>query len=96
MTFVDGGRLIAPNGRFRMAQACLARERTLEYSRGKRACTTRNLIAVRSPDGAHFCPGGAPAVNGITQPCPRYSSGAFRFASTIVREMSNVLMKDSL
>jgi hypothetical protein len=83
--FVDGGRLIAPGGAWRSTQPCLPREKGVVDADGSRPCRDGRIV-VRAPDGAHFCPGGAPAVLGVTQACPRYSSGAFRYASTIVRE----------
>jgi hypothetical protein len=77
--------LIAPRGRWSLQQPCLPREFAI-VSDGKHVCNSSARITVRAPDGAHFCPGGWPAVNGITRSCPRYSSGAYRYASTIVRE----------
>ena len=39
---------------------------------------------VRAPDGAHFCPRpDAPAVEGVTGPCPVWSSGAYRFGTAM-------------
>jgi hypothetical protein len=38
---------------------------------------------VRAPDGAHFCPGGPPAVGGVTDTCPVWSSGAYRYGQAI-------------
>jgi hypothetical protein len=83
--YVDGGRLIAPGGAWSRTRSCLAHERRIVNADGTRSCNRANKIAVRAPDGAHFCPGGAMAVNGITTTCRKYSSGAFRYASTIVR-----------
>jgi hypothetical protein len=85
VSYVDGGRLIAPAGAWSRTRSCLPNERRIVNTDGSRACTRTNRIAVRAPDGAHFCPGGAAAVNGITTTCRKYSSGAFRYASTIVR-----------
>lgn len=85
VAYADGGRLIAPGGEWRSTQSCLAREQGIVDRDGTRPCRNGRIV-VRAPDGAHFCPGGAAAVNGVTTYCPRYSSGAFRYASTIVRE----------
>jgi hypothetical protein len=85
VTFADGSRLIAPGGKWSATQTCLDRERTIVNTDGTRPCTTRNRITVRAPDGAHFCPGGKAAMRGVTGSCPRYASGAYRYASTIVR-----------
>jgi hypothetical protein len=91
--FVDGGRLIAPNGRFRAMRGCLPPERSLVNADGSRPCTRRGLIDVRAPDGAHFCPRGKGAVNGVTGACPRYASGAYRYASTMVREAHRAIFR---
>jgi hypothetical protein len=46
---------------------------------------------VRAPDGAHFCPGGAPAVRGVTDTCPVWSSGANRYGTAIAAPVINDL-----
>jgi hypothetical protein len=89
--YADGGKLIAPYGRWSGTRPCLAHERTLVERDGYRPCTRKNRIAVRAPDGAHFCPGNRPANHGVTAGCPRYSSGAFRYATTIVRSVNDTL-----
>jgi hypothetical protein len=91
VSYVDGGALIAPHGTWSMTRPCLARERTILESDGYRPCTRKNTIAVRAPDGAHFCPGNAPARNGVTIGCTRYSSGALRYATSIVRAVNTTL-----
>jgi hypothetical protein len=85
VTYADGGRLITPRGRWSATQSCLGRERGIVNPDGTRPCSKRDRIAVRAPDGAHFCPGSQDAVRGVTATCPRYSSGAFRYATNIVR-----------
>lgn len=46
---------------------------------------------VRAPDGGHFCPGAVDATNGVTEECPVWSSGAYRYgiamAAPIVRDL---------
>jgi hypothetical protein len=84
VSYADGGRLIAPNGEWSAQRRCLPRERTIVDLFDTRPCDAHDMITVRAPDGAHFCPGEAHAVRGVTGACPRYSSGAFRYASNIV------------
>jgi hypothetical protein len=38
---------------------------------------------VRAPDGGHFCPGAPDANRGVTEECPVWSSGAYRFGSAM-------------
>jgi len=38
---------------------------------------------VRAPDGAHFCPIGAAAREGVVDPCAVWSSGAYRYGSAM-------------
>lgn len=76
---VDGGRHISPDGRWAGILPCLPFEPcpgTLMGGPG--------TIVVRAPDGAHFCPSGKPAVEGVVDRCDQYSSGALRFALTIL------------
>jgi hypothetical protein len=89
--YADGGALIAPHGAWSMTRPCLAREQGIVDSDGRHVCTRANRIAVRAPDGAHFCPGNRAAVRGVTGSCPRYSSGALRYATTIVRSVNTTL-----
>jgi hypothetical protein len=44
---------------------------------------TGGRIAVRAPDGTHFCPIDPRAIRGVVGDCPVYSSGARRFAAAV-------------
>jgi lysophospholipase L1-like esterase len=69
VSFVDAGAAVeAPDGAFTRTLPCLP---------GEDECGPGGTNVVRSDDGVHFCPGAA------SHPCPRYSSGAFRFAGAI-------------
>jgi hypothetical protein len=46
-------------------------------------CPPNGQIAVRSPDGVHFCPDSTTEPGGF--PCPVYASGARRYGEAIVR-----------
>jgi hypothetical protein len=80
VTFVDAGAAVeTPTGRFTWTLPCLSIEPS---------CGPDGTNVVRAPDGAHFCPDGAPATRGVTGSCDEYSSGAFRFALAIVRSVT--------
>lgn len=67
--FVDAGAAVEnPDGSFAASLPCASYEPT---------CDPSGSNPVRSDDGLHFCPGLH------SQPCPLYSSGAFRFAWAI-------------
>jgi hypothetical protein len=76
VTFDDAGQAVMAKGRFTWTLPCLSGE----------PCTGPDRTnIVRAPDGGHFCPTGkASPVNGFEQ-CDVYSSGAFRFASAMLR-----------
>ena len=48
---------------------------------------------VHAPDGGHFCPGAPDATRGVTETCPVWSSGAYRYANTmaapVVRDLGH-------
>jgi hypothetical protein len=72
--YVDGGRLVSPHRKFVTALPCLRGE----------PCTGPDEHGVRTNvvrawDEVHFCPVKLP----LGQPCPVYSSGAYRFALTM-------------
>jgi len=76
VTFDDAGQAVMAKGRFTWTLPCLSGE----------PCTGPDgTNIVRSPDGVHFCPNGKTSpVRGFEQ-CDVYSSGAFRFASAMLR-----------
>ena len=70
--YVDAGQSVLAHGQFTATLPCLPSEQ----------CTgPSGSNVVRSPDGIHFCPTGATAVEGSFDVCPVYSSGSYRFAS---------------
>jgi hypothetical protein len=79
VTYVDGGILIAPDGRFKTAQPCLPFELTLRMQ-GRPVCEA-DMVAVRAADGTSLCPEAHPTPDA---PCSSYSSGATRFALTVL------------
>jgi hypothetical protein len=76
VTYVDAGAAVeSSSGGFAWDLPCLSVEPS---------CGANGTNVVRSPDGTHFCPNGTPAIRGVTRPCDEYSSGAFRFALSIM------------
>ena len=74
----DAGAAIAPDGQFLATQKCLPFEVNIPQAHD--ACgNAGGMIAVRGPDGAHFCDPGANAA-----PCTTYSSGALRYAINLL------------
>jgi hypothetical protein len=77
--YVDGGAYIAPNGVHATTLPCLFFE----------PCTGPVVDGVahntvRAPDGLHLCPTSADAVDGVVDACATYSSGALRYALTML------------
>jgi hypothetical protein len=83
VSYVDAGTLIAPRGRFTETMPCIPHELKVVNIDGSRPCQ-RDRIVVRAPDGVHFCPVGKAARRGVTDSCPLYSSGAFRYATALL------------
>lgn len=72
----DAGQAVMAKGRFTWTLPCLP----------GRPCTgPHKTNIVRSPDGVHFCPNGETTPDHGLEVCDVYSSGAFRFASAMVR-----------
>jgi hypothetical protein len=83
VTYVDAGAAVeSPTGGFTWDLPCMSIEPS---------CGANGTNVVRAPDGAHFCPDGTPATLGVTGPCDVYSSGAFRFALSIVSAVTPYL-----
>lgn len=72
--FVDGGHLITPRHQWRKTAPCLPEERCT----GPVVAGVRHNV-IRAADTVHFCP----VDNSLDDPCPTYSSGAYRYARNI-------------
>jgi hypothetical protein len=80
--YTDAGVQIAPDGEFAATQRCLPFE--LDLGNVGRTCTDDgDDIAVRAPDGVHFCLDPM-AATVDTSGCTGYSSGALRYAIALV------------
>ena len=77
--YIDAGAAVTNHGAWTATMACLGGE---PCTGGHDAAGTA-VNVVRAPDGAHFCPGAPTAVRGVTQACPVWSSGAWRFGNAM-------------
>jgi hypothetical protein len=76
VTFDDAGQAVMARRRFTWTLPCLSGE----------PCTgPRGSNIVRAPDGVHFCPNGQTSPMSGFEHCDVYSSGAFRFASAMLK-----------
>jgi hypothetical protein len=77
--YTDAGASVLADGRWAETLPCLAGEPCT----GGRDANGTPVNVVRSPDGAHFCPGAAAAVRGVTGACSVWASGAWRFGNAM-------------
>jgi hypothetical protein len=77
----DGGRYITPGRVWYWTQPCLPGERCIGSQLNGAVAPGRNIV--RSSDRVHFCPG---AGHGF-DPCPTYSSGAWRYARALTEAL---------
>jgi hypothetical protein len=77
--YVDAGSAVLHRGQWTETMPCLDGE----------ACTGGTdpagvaVNVVRAPDGMHFCPTAGTAVQGVTDTCAVWSSGAHRFGTAM-------------
>jgi len=76
VSYADAGLAVMANGRFTWTLPCLS---------GQPCTGPHGTNIVRSPDGVHFCPDGRTTPDRGLEECDVYSSGAFRFASAILK-----------
>lgn len=72
VVYVPAGSSVLDDDRYTESLPCLPGESA------EQGCTN-GRIAVRSPDGIHFCPTTTRSRAGVVESCPTWSSGAFRF-----------------
>ena len=76
VSYDDAGQAVMAKGQFTWTLPCLSGQ----------PCTGPNgTNIVRSPDGVHFCPNGQSTPDRGLEDCDVYSSGAFRFASAMLK-----------
>ncbi len=74
--YADAGQAVMAKGRFTWTLPCLS---------GQPCTGPHGTNVVRSPDGVHFCPDGRTTPDRGLEVCDVYSSGAFRFASAMLK-----------
>jgi hypothetical protein len=77
--YIDAGAAVLDHGHWTGTLPCLRKE----PCSGGTDPSGRRVNVVRAPDGSHFCPSAPPAVLGVTDACPVYSSGAYRYATAM-------------
>jgi hypothetical protein len=81
--YVDAGGAVLDHGEWTSTLPCLPNEPCNGTDP-----TGKPVNVVRAADGVHFCPTAPDAVNGVTGACPVWSSGAFRFASSMANAVT--------
>ena len=76
VSYADAGQAVLAKGRFTWSLPCLP---------GQPCTGPHGTNIVRSPDGVHFCPDGRTTPDRGLEVCDVYSSGAFRFASAMLK-----------
>lgn len=82
VAYVDGGILIAPYGAYQASAPCLPFELNLTVH-GQAVCHS-DSVTVRAPDGRHLCNDPPQSSQTDGGRCVTYSSGAVRFALTLL------------
>jgi hypothetical protein len=72
--YIDAGAAVLDRGHYAEALPCRADEPCIGAD---------GTNVVRAPDGAHFCPGGDAARDGVTGACTVWSSGAWRYGRAL-------------
>ena len=85
--FVDAGAAVLDQGRWTNTLPCLPGEPCT----GLGDAAGQAVNVVRAPDGNHFCPVAKAARAGVTDTCPVWSSGAFRFGRAMAAPVLEAL-----
>jgi hypothetical protein len=71
--YLDAGAAVLRDGRWTETLPCLPGE----------PCAGSGVNVVRAPDGGHFCPDAPDAMRGVTVACTAWSSGAYRYGTSM-------------
>lgn len=77
--YVDAGAAVLDHGAYTDYLPCLPVDPCTNTNPG----TGQPAAAVRAPDGHHFCPTAPAARRGVTDQCPVWASGAWRYGTAL-------------
>jgi hypothetical protein len=89
--YTDAGRSVLADDSYTITLPCLSSEPC------EGGYTSDGLLVnvVRNPDGIHFCPVNGDAVYGVTDDCPEWSSGAYRYGRALAQPVLDALAVSS-
>ena len=89
--YTDAGRSVLADDSYTITLPCLSSEPC------EGGYTSEGLLVnvVRNPDGIHFCPVNSDAVYGVTDDCPEWSSGAYRYGRALAQPVLDALAGSS-
>ena len=85
--YVDAGAAVLDDGKWTKTLPC----RPDEPCEGGTDANGVGVNIVRAPDGIHFCPTGDDAIDGVTEECAVYDSGAHRFGDAMAAPVVDAL-----
>jgi hypothetical protein len=85
--YVDAGAAVLSQDSYTVTLPCLS----VEPCVGGYDSNGLAVNVVRAPDGVHFCPVNGQAVQGLTDDCPVWSSGAFRYGTALAQPVIDSL-----
>jgi hypothetical protein len=91
VSYADAGRSVLAGDSYTITLPCLSSE----PCDGGYNSDGLPVNVVRSSDGIHFCPVSGEAVQGITDNCPVWSSGAYRYGRALAQPVLDALAASS-
>ncbi len=85
--FADAGAAVLSGDEYTITLPCLSSE----PCEGGYNSDGLPVNVVRAPDGIHFCPVSGEAVAGVTDDCPVWSSGAYRYGRALAQPVIEAL-----
>ena len=85
--YEDAGAAVLDDGSYTISLPCLSSE----PCEGGYNSDGLAVNVVRAPDGIHFCPVSGEAVAGVTDNCPVWSSGAYRYGRAMAQPVIEAL-----
>ena len=85
--YADAGAAVLSDDSYTITLPCLSSE----PCEGGYNSDGLPVNVVRAPDGVHFCPVSGDAVQGVTDDCPVWSSGAYRYGRALAQPVIDAL-----